>query len=85
MDPDLLGLVRLEMEEFVAGSFLDGAAVVPVSSVTGAGIPELRNELEKAAAAVPVKNSAGPFRLPVDRSFSVKGFGTVVTDRKSVV
>src|SRR5579863_2288636 len=79
VDADLVGLVKLEVEELVAGSFLEGAPMVPVSSVTGAGLDDLRKELARAAAAVPEKNAAGHFRLPVDRVFSVKGFGTVVT------
>src|SRR5499427_6147159 len=79
VDPDILGLVRLEMEELVAGSFLEGAPIVPVSSVTGAGLDELRAELARVAAGVPEKNAGGHFRLPVDRVFSVKGFGTVAT------
>jgi len=78
-DPEILGLVKMEVEELVAGSFLEGAPMVPVSSVTGEGLDELRRELARAAAAVPEKNPAGHFRLPVDRVFSVKGFGTVVT------
>jgi selenocysteine-specific elongation factor len=73
-------LVRLEMEELVAGSFLEGAAIVPVSSTTGQGLPELREALESAAkASRPSRDSEGHFRLPIDRVFSVKGFGTVVT------
>ena len=79
VDSDIVGLVKLEVEELVAGSFLEGAPVVPVSSVTGEGLEELRGELARAAAATPEKNPAGYFRLPVDRVFSVKGFGTVVT------
>ena len=79
VDPDILELVRLEVEEFVAGKFLEGAPVVPVSSVTGAGLDELRRELERAACAAPSKWAAGHFRLPLDRAFTVKGFGTVVT------
>jgi selenocysteine-specific elongation factor len=79
VDPDLVGLVRLEVEELVAGSFLAGAPVVPVSSTTGAGLDELRKALADAAGAVPEKNAAGHFRLPIDRVFTVKGFGTVVT------
>ena len=61
------------------GSFLEGAPIVPVSSVTGAGLDDLRTELARVAAAVPEKNARGHFRLPIDRVFSVKGFGTVVT------
>jgi selenocysteine-specific elongation factor len=79
VDDDLVGLVRLEVEELVAGSFLEGAPIVPVSSVTGAGLDHLRSELARVAAVVPEKNAAGHFRLPVDRVFSVKGFGTVAT------
>jgi selenocysteine-specific elongation factor len=79
VDADILGLVRLEVEEMVLGSFLEGAAIVPVSSLTGAGLENLRNELARAAEAVPEKSAAGHFRLPIDRVFSVKGFGTVAT------
>ncbi len=79
VDDDILGLVRLEVEEMVAGSFLEGAPMVPVSSVTGAGLDELRRELARVAAGVGEKNAAGYFRLPIDRGFSVKGFGTVAT------
>jgi len=79
VDADLVGLVRLEVEELMAGSFLEGAPIVPVSSVTGSGLDELRRALATVAAAAPEKNSAGWFRLPIDRVFSVKGFGTVVT------
>ena len=79
VDEDILGLVRLEVEELVAGSFLEGAPVVPVSSATGAGLAELRKELARVGAEAPEKNAAGHFRLPVDRVFSVKGFGTVAT------
>ena len=79
VDPDLVGLVKLEVEELVAGSFLEGAPIVPVSSVTGAGLDDLRRELARAAAQAPEKNAVGWFRLPIDRVFSVKGFGTVAT------
>jgi len=79
VDSEILGLARLEVEEMVKGSFLEGAAMVPVSSPTGAGLDELRRELARAAHAVPEKSAAGYFRLPVDRVFSVKGFGTVAT------
>ncbi len=79
VDADILELVRMEVEEFVAGSFLEGAPVVPVSTITGAGLDELRRALQQVAAAVPEKSAAGHFRLPLDRAFTVKGFGTVVT------
>jgi selenocysteine-specific elongation factor len=79
VDPDVLGLVRLEVEEFVRGSFLECAPVVPVSATTGAGLDVLRNELLRVAETVPAKDAAQHFRLPIDRAFSMKGFGTVVT------
>ena len=76
---DLLELARLEAGEFVRGSFLEGAPVVAVSAVTGAGLDELRAELAKLAAAIPEKDASQYFRLPVDRAFAMRGFGTVVT------
>jgi selenocysteine-specific elongation factor len=79
VEPDILELVRLEIEEFVAGSFLEGAPVVAVSSVTGVGLDDLRRALQRAASSVAQKSAAGHFRLPLDRAFTVKGFGTVVT------
>ena len=78
-EPDILELSRLETDDLVKGSFLENAPVVPVSSVTGAGLDDLRRELARVASEVPAKNASGPFRLPIDRVFSVKGFGTVVT------
>jgi selenocysteine-specific elongation factor len=79
VDPDILELARLEAEEFVSGSFLEGAPIVPVSSTTGEGLGELRTTLECAALAVVEKSARRHFRLPIDRVFSMKGFGTVVT------
>ena len=79
IDPELLELVRLEVDDFVAGSFLDTAPRIAVSSTTGDGIPELRGQLEKAARNAREKSAAGWFRLPIDRAFTMKGFGTVVT------
>jgi selenocysteine-specific elongation factor len=79
VDDDILGLVRLEVEELVAGSFLEGAPVVPVSASTGAGLDDLRRELTRVATAVPEKNASGFFRLPIDRVFNVKGFGIIAT------
>ncbi len=79
VEPEILGLVRLEVEEFVAGSFLEGAPIVPVSAITGAGLGELRAALKSVADAVPERNAAGYLRLPIDRVFSVKGFGAVAT------
>jgi selenocysteine-specific elongation factor len=79
VDQDLIELVRLEVYEFVRGSFLENAPMVAVSSTTGAGLGELRAEIENMAASVPEKNASQYFRLPIDRAFSMRGFGTVVT------
>ena len=79
VDQDFIELVRLEADEFVRGSFLEGAPAVAVSSTTGAGIHELRAEIEKMAASIREKDASQYFRLPIDRAFSMRGFGTVVT------
>jgi len=79
VDRDILDLVRLEVEEFVAGSFLQGAPIVGVSSVTRQGLDELRTLLSDLAAKVSTKDASKHFRLPIDRSFSMRGFGTVIT------
>ena len=79
VDEDTLELVRLEVEEFVRGSFLEGAPILPVSARTGAGIEALRASLLAAAVAAPGRDNSRHCRLPVDRAFAVKGFGTVVT------
>src|SRR6201997_516162 len=79
VDPDVLGLVRLEIEEFVRGSFLEGAPVVPISATTGAGLDAFKKEVLRVAESVPPKDATQHFRLPIDRAFSMKGFGTVVT------
>src|ERR1700686_1210253 len=72
-------MAQLEIEEYVRGSFLDGSAIVPVSAKTGAGLPELKRSLHHAAMQVSGKDATRAFRLPIDRAFAMKGFGTVVT------
>jgi selenocysteine-specific elongation factor len=79
VDPDVLELVRLETEEFVRGSFLEGSPIVAVSAKTGAGLDELRRELARVAAETPCRDDSSYFRLPIDRAFAMKGFGTIVT------
>jgi selenocysteine-specific elongation factor len=79
VDPDLVELARMEIEEFVGGSFLGGAPILPVSAKTGEGLPELREALRETAARLVEKNARGLFRLPIDRAFTMKGFGAVVT------
>jgi len=79
VSPDALDSARLDVEEFVRGSFLEGARIVPVSAKTGAGLEELRAALADVAAQVPLRDQRNYFRLPIDRAFAMKGFGTVVT------
>jgi selenocysteine-specific elongation factor len=79
VDSDAAQLARMEVEEFLQGSFLEKAPIVAVSAKTGAGLEELRAALHRVAAEVPGKDAARDFRLPIDRSFAMKGFGSVVT------
>src|SRR5450432_2503992 len=81
VDRETLDVVRLEVEEFLRNSFLDPAhsSVVAVSSLTGAGLDDLRQALAKTAADLPARDSSALARLPIDRVFTMKGFGVVVT------
>jgi selenocysteine-specific elongation factor len=79
VEREVLDLVRLEVQEFVAGSFLDGAPILAVSARTGEGLEELKQELRRLSLELPPKPVDLPFRLPIDRSFVMKGFGAVVT------
>lgn len=77
VDAELLELATEEIRDSVRGTFLEHAPYVAVSGLTGAGVPELRRVL--AGLARRARPPEGPFRLPVDRSFARRGFGTVVT------
>jgi selenocysteine-specific elongation factor len=81
VDAETLEVVRMEVADYVRGSFLDASQspLVAVSSLTGAGLDKLKSALAQVASEVAVKNSAALTRLPVDRVFTMKGFGTVVT------
>ena len=79
VDPDLLELAKLEIEDYLRGSFLERAPIVPVSSKTKTGLSELRRALGAAAMEATGKDASRYFRLPIDRAFPRKGFGTVVT------
>ncbi len=79
VDAEWLELVRMEVEEFVAGSFLEGAPILPVSAKTGQGMDALQAELRKLAGTLHPRDASAAFRLPIDRAFAMKGFGTVVT------
>jgi selenocysteine-specific elongation factor len=80
VENDIIDLVRLEIEEMVAGSFLAGKPIVPVSSVTGAGLDDLRQAILSSVAEVADRDATTRvFRLPIDRVFTMKGFGSVIT------
>src|SRR5580704_3265971 len=85
VDAETLDVVRLEVKEFLRGSFLDDPnsdnpnSIVAVSSLTGAGLEDLKRAIVAAAAAVRPRDSQAIARLPIDRVFTMKGFGTVVT------
>jgi selenocysteine-specific elongation factor len=79
VDSETLEVVRAEVREFVAGSFLENAPLVAVSAKTGAGIEELKQEMVKVAQEARAKDAGAPMRLPIDRVFTIRGFGTVVT------
>ncbi len=79
VEEDWLDLVQEDIKEFLKGTFLEGALILPVSSSTGQGIPELIVVLERLSNEVEERSSAGIFRLPVDRVFTMRGFGTVIT------
>ena len=79
LGPDWLPLLEQDVREATKGTFLEGAAVVPVSSTTREGLDRLVAEIARLAADVPERPADGPVFLPIDRAFSMKGFGTVVT------
>jgi selenocysteine-specific elongation factor len=80
-DSDTLDVVRLEVEEFLRGTFLDSSKspILAVSSKTGAGLEELKRAIVAASATVRSRDSEAIARLPIDRVFTMRGFGTVVT------
>jgi selenocysteine-specific elongation factor len=80
VDEESLDVVRLEVEEFLRGTFLDNPkSIVAVSSLTGAGLDELKRAMVAAAGEVQPRDSHAIARLPIDRVFTMRGFGTVVT------
>ena len=78
-DPELVELVSEEVRDLVTGTFLADASIVPVSAVTGEGLDVLRGEIETLLSMIPERVTGTGFRMPIDRSFSIKGIGTVVT------
>jgi len=78
-DPEWLELVELDVAELLASTHLAGAPIVPVSAVTGAGLEELKRVLATALTDLPPRRNRGRPRLPIDRVFTLSGFGTIVT------
>src|SRR2546425_11107034 len=79
VEPDWIELVKDDVTRLLADTFFAGCPIVPVSVKTGQGLPELRQTLAELAARVPERGTDQTARLPIDRVFTVKGFGTVVT------
>ena len=79
VDEEAIEIARLDAEEAIASTTINGAPIIPVSSTTGAGLDELKRALVAAAATIHARPESGAFRLPIDRVFVMEGFGTVVT------
>ncbi|MBI4691068.1 MAG: selenocysteine-specific translation elongation factor [Nitrospirae bacterium] len=79
VEEDWIKLVSDEIRDFVKGTFLEGAEIIPVSSKTGQDIDLLKGKIRDIALKVTPKLAEGLFRLPIDRVFTLKGFGTVIT------
>ena len=79
VDEEWMELALEDVGEFSQGTFLEDSPILPVSSATGRGIPELINALDDIAGRIPLRPPSSLFRLPIDRVFTMKGFGTVIT------
>ena len=79
VEKDWLEMVEEDVREFFTGSFLENAPIVRVSSITGDGVDDVKQILNDKISALTFQEEFGPFRLAVDRIFSMKGFGTVIT------
>ncbi len=78
-EEEWIDIVEEEVRETLAGTFLDGAPACRVSAFRGDGLPELRQTIEAILKELPPRDEEGPTRLPIDRHFTISGFGTVVT------
>lgn len=79
VDDDMVELVREDIEDFLKGRVLEGSPIIPVSSTTGENIDLLKEAIRKAAQGIHERSKEGIFRLPVDRVFTIKGLGTIIT------
>ncbi len=78
-ESDYIDLVEAELDETLRGSRLQGARILRVSATTGAGLDDLRSAIDDSLAKLPARRDFGRPRVPVDRAFSIQGFGTVIT------
>ncbi len=76
---DFVELVQSEVEDLIAGTFLEGCAIIPVSSETGSGIDTLQEEIVHVATSIAQRHKGNLFRMPIDRVFTIAGHGTIVT------
>jgi selenocysteine-specific elongation factor len=81
VEKERLELVEEDVRNFVQGTFLKGAAIVPVSSKTMFHIDLLKEKVKESTSKIESKPANGLFRLPIDRVFTLKGFGTVFGER----
>jgi len=79
VDEEWSDLVREDIRDFLEGTFLEESPIIPLSAVTGAGLPEFISALEEIVSVTDERADSGFFRLPADRVFTMKGFGTVIT------
>ncbi len=79
VDEEWLELALEDVREFIQGTFLEKSPIVPVSSVNGQGMPEFIKTLDRLSQQIPDRPPSSLFRLPIDRVFTMKGFGTVIT------
>lgn len=79
VDPELIPLVEEEVKEFLEGTFLEDSPIIRCSSITGEGLDTVRAQIDRLVKELPPRDLEGIFRMPVQRSFTIKGHGTVVT------
>jgi len=79
VEPDMLELALEDVRALARGTFLEGVRVVPCSNASGAGLDDVRAEIERLVARTPRRPAEGLFRMPIQRVFSVRGHGTVLT------
>ncbi|MCD4653323.1 selenocysteine-specific translation elongation factor, partial [bacterium] len=79
VEHEWLELVQEDVMEYLSGTFLENSPVIPVSSISGKGLADIIATITSISDTIEIRQAAGPFRLPIDRVFTIRGFGTVVT------